>query len=652
MKTLICKSLAAAAALGLGAGIALAGSAQPVAIAPASAHALLTRATRIGPHAPGARIDLTVSLKLRNVARLKTFLRDLQNPKSPHYRAFLTPAQFAAQYGPTQAQVDAVTGFLKAHGISVKDVSSNRILIHTQAPTSAYESAFGIGISDYTLDGRRFFSTMDRPRLPASIAGYVQNLIGLGNAAVMHPLHHIRPLAAGGAGPHVPAPPPQTSAYYRPAQIATAYSWPSITDSGNGAGVSTAILTADSAGLSSNTDYTNFWSQFGLPGHAITITPVDGTGSATDGLVETLLDMEWSGAMSPGEALNVYVAKNPQFSTFTDMYNAFVTADTEQVMTTSWGAPENSNPDVMTDDAIFMQGAAQGMSMFAAAGDNGSGDGTGGSNMADFPSVDPYVAAANGTDLYADINGNYLHENAWADTGGAISAIFGEPAWQTGPGVPQNGWRNNSDLSMEAGSVHPYLLLYQGAWYTVWGTSAVAPQLAGLFATAVSQNGGASLGQSNEAIYNVVNANPGNYASDFRDVTTGSNGAYSAGTDWDHPTGFGSPIGVNLVASLVAGAGATCPAGYQEYDGSLTPGHHAVTPRYSAPAGTENGILIAPSDFRLYVVFYSAQHGRIIRGAGPSDAIHHWAPAGQFQWAATASPGGSGGNYAICVNHP
>jgi len=519
-----------------------------VTMPPQVAPALLDQATKLGAHSPIDRIHLTLSLKLRNVERLRNFLKQVQDPRSALYHHFLTPSEFIDQYGPSQEQVAIVTDFLKRRGITVLNVSSNHILIHTEASTAVYEHAFGIMINDYQLKDRTFLSTTDRPKLTSQVAPIVQNVIGLNNAVVLRPFNHVKTRVLSSQSSVANAPPPASSAYYNPAQIAKAYEWPSIFKSVNGAGVTIAILTADSSDLSAD-DYNGFWDAYGLPSHAVSVIPVDGDNGVTDGTIETLLDMEWSGAMGPGANENVYVAADPSFSTFIDTFNQFVNDNTAQVMTTSWGAPESSwGRSINTADAIFVQAAAQGISMFAAAGDNGSSDGTRSDNVADYPSSSPYITASNGTELKADVNGNYESETAWSNTGGAVSQYFSEPSWQTGAGVPANGWRNNSDMALNAGPDYPYLIRYRGNWGAVYGTSAVAPQFAGLFAIGITDNGGVSLGQSNQLIYNDVNA--GNYASDFRDVTSGSNGAFNAGPDWDHPTGWGSPRVVSLLSHL------------------------------------------------------------------------------------------------------
>lgn len=586
---------------------------QLVKMTPQATVSLLKQGKVLGQHALSAKMYLTVSLKLRHVQQLKAFLREVQNPSSPAYHHFLTPAEFAAKYGPTADQVKQVESFLKSQGVTVTKVSANRMLIHTEATTGVYQSAFKIRIKDYSLNNRKFFASEDSPTLPRAVASLIRNVVGLNNAAVLRPLHQTRALKLATKGANPMAAPPASSSYFNPTEIQKAYDWPSVTDSNQGSDVRVAILTASSSGIDP-ADYETFWSEFGLPQHTVNIISVDGDKSQTGGMIETLLDMEWSGAMGPGETEDVYVAADAQLTTFIDAFNKFVNDNNDQVMTTSWGAPESVwGPLAQTADQIFMQAAAQGISMFAAAGDNGASDRTNLDNMADFPSVDPYITAANGTDLTASLDGSYMSETAWNGTGGAISAVFSQPSWQTGPGVPANGWRNNSDMAMNAGPLRPYLIYSrnQGGWLAVYGTSAVAPQFAGLFAIGVWQNGGNSLGQSNELIYGDVNA--GNYATDFHDVTTGSNGIYSAGVNWDHPTGWGSPRAKSLLSHL----GVQGPVGTLK--GTITDASTgaplggatvAVTPgsfRRGTDASGNYSMLLAPGTYTVTVKDFGYQ---------------------------------------------
>jgi hypothetical protein len=531
-----------------------------VAMRPQSSVALLEhKAKELGPHEASDTLRLTVGLKLRHVAELKHFLQAVQNPASPQYHQFLTPQEFTARFGPGKAQVARLEDFLKARGITVENVSPDRMLIHTKATTAVYAHAFGIQINDYTLDGRRFYSTIESPKLPREIAAQVQNIMGLNHGVLMRPLHQVEFMEQGKDAITYAAPPTTTLAY-NPHQVATAYEWPDITDTKNGAGVTIAILTAASSGLASNSSYRTFWHDYGLPDHTVKVIPIHGDVGDTRGMTETLLDMELSGAMAPGAKLDVYVISNAYLQSFTDMYDRFTTDNKAQVMTTSWGSNEDQAPALdKTNEQIFMKAAAQGISMFAASGDSGSGSGSGQDNMATYPSSSVYITAANGTVLKIKKDGTYISESAWSDTGGAISALFDQPDWQHGPGVPDSGHRMNSDLSLNGGTENPYYILVNGQWGGVAGTSAVSPQLAALFAIAVSrQANDKRLGLSNQLIYDDVNA--GYLGTDFRDVTTGCNGAYCAGKDWDHPTGWGSPRAKSLISHL----GAHGPAGTLE----------------------------------------------------------------------------------------
>jgi N-acetylneuraminic acid mutarotase len=525
---------------------------------------LLKQAKVIGPHALDSKIPLTISLKPRNAAKLQSFLQQVQNPASPLFRQFLTPAQFANRFGPSKNDVAQVLEYLKRHGISVKSVSSNRLLIRTEATTETYNKALRIRIKDYRLNGRSFYSTSSRPQLPRALAGVVRNVIGLDRGVRLQAHSRSAPIPARLAPRAGVTAPPANLTYLSPLQIAKAYDWPSVTDADNAAGVTIAILTYSSSGLGSLDAPHDFWAAYGLPDHTLNVIPVDGDSGDTSGMGETLLDVELSGAMAPGAKLDVYLGGDASLLTTIDAMNKAVTDNKAAVMTTSWGLPEAGwGALAKTANDVLREAAAQGISVFAAAGDNGASDCSisycpPGNSNADFPSSSPYVTAANGTELtIADTSGTYGGEQAWNSTGGAVSQLFDQPDWQKGPGVPDTGWRMNSDLSLNGGPLHPYAIFRDGGWYGIAGTSAVAPALAGLYAIGVSQQtNGARLGQSNSLLYNDVNADPGNYASDFHDVVSGCNGQLPdgsqscAGANWDHPTGWGSPRASNLLANL------------------------------------------------------------------------------------------------------
>ena len=59
-------------------------------------------------------MQLDVVLPVRDPAGLDSFLADLYSSTVPNYRHFLTPAEFTARFGPTQADYDAVVRYVQA----------------------------------------------------------------------------------------------------------------------------------------------------------------------------------------------------------------------------------------------------------------------------------------------------------------------------------------------------------------------------------------------------------------------------------------------------------------------------------------------------------------------------------------------------------
>ncbi len=517
---------------------------------------ILARSQWVSSHNPLGTVPVMMALKLRHPHALDAFLHAVRDPSSPLYRQFLTPQEFTRLYGPSPATVARVKAYLRAQGFTVTGVSRNLMFVRASASTAVVERAFSVSIDDYVHNNVRFYAASSDPRLPSSVAPYVQAVLGLNDAPLFRPM----------LVPNRRVSAQSTPSGYSPQQIATAYDWPSITSTQNGSGVIIANATAESSNLSTS-DLDTFWNTYGLPTHTVNVINVGGSGGSTGGTIETTIDEERSGAMAPGATLDVYDAASATDSDFTSTYNTIVNDNTAQVMTTSWGEPESdaSSSTLTSDDNIFKQAAAQGISVFAAAGDNGSSDGTSNSDTADYPSSDPYVVACGGTTLTLNSNNTIASETAWSDTGGAVSAVFSEPSWQVGNGVPQNGYRNTSDIAMDADPNTGYSVYEGGSWSVYGGTSFVAPQMAGLIAVKDSETG-TRLGQTNSLIYN--DANTSNYATDFNDITSGSNGAFSAGPGWDHPTGWGSPQATNLIAHL--GGTTTTVAAPTAQNGSVT----------------------------------------------------------------------------------
>jgi kumamolisin len=133
-------------------------------------------------------------------------------------------------------------------------------------------------------------------------------------------------------------------------------------------------------------------------------------------------------------------------------------------------------------------------------------------------------------------------------TGGGVSDAFTLPDWQASAGVPPRGsgsasGRGVPDVAAVADPQTGYQVIVDGKSLVIGGTSAVAPLWAGLVCR-LAQLVGRPLGLAQTALY--AGASPDGVPTGFRDITSGSNGAYSAKAGWDACTGLGVPVGTAL----------------------------------------------------------------------------------------------------------
>ena len=112
-------------------------------------------------------------------------------------------------------------------------------------------------------------------------------------------------------------------------------------------------------------------------------------------------------------------------------------------ISTSWGLGEDLSGSqlLQAENAIFLQMATQGQSMYAAAGDSGAYDDYSNNSseklVVDDPASQPYVVGVGGTRLTVDPNtGAYVSETVWNNGlgngagGGGVSKVWPIPSWQ------------------------------------------------------------------------------------------------------------------------------------------------------------------------------------------------------------------------------
>lgn len=376
-------------------------------------------------------INVTLVLNAHHQDALEDYAYRTVRPGDPAYHKFLTTAQFAQQYGATDAEIAQVQAFLKSNGIAATEVTANHLAIKTRGTISQFNHAFQTTIRDYqSTEGKRFHRPGRATALPAAIANTVVMAAGLNTESkyVAHHMHAnlpstqpntLTPLTSGlltakaatnGTASGVPG-------QYTVGDVANFYNINPLYNAGiNGKGSTIAIVTlADFYPA----DAYSYWNMIGLvtKPNRITQIHVDGGGviGADAGSGETSLDVEQSGGLAPFADILVYDAPNAG-NGFIDAFNQAVSDNRADTISSSWGSPEifyydslltggDSTGELRTFHQIFLEAAVQGQSVFASTGDSGAYDTV--RNLGhtlfnapltvDAPASDPFITAAGGT---------------------------------------------------------------------------------------------------------------------------------------------------------------------------------------------------------------------------------------------------------------
>ena len=296
-------------------------------------------------------------------------------------------------------------------------------------------------------------------------------------------------------------------------------------------------------------DLVTFDSQFGLPACTVLngcLVKSAPTGITTDPgwALEISLDVEWAHSIAPGAKIVLVESFDNSLGSLLGAVDTAVAMGAQQV-SNSWGGGEFS-----TESSYDYHYNSATASFFVSSGDSGHG--------VLWPAASPYVISVGGTTLVTDTSGNWLSETAWSGSGGGTSSYEPRPSYQNNFNTNVN--RAVPDVSYNADpSTGVYVydsvpLNGNIGWWQVGGTSAGAPQWAGISAIANSQNAklaSASFGTS-IALYGAASGNP--YLTNYHDVTSGSNGICgllcNAGPGYDEVTGVGSPQPNNLIPYL------------------------------------------------------------------------------------------------------
>jgi uncharacterized protein (TIGR03437 family) len=529
---------------------------------------------RVDRDFPLPALTLFLKRSASQQADLDQLLEDQQNPASALYHRWLTPEGFADRFGVNPSDIGATADWLRSQGFTVNKLAHSRTWIAFSGTAGQAEDAFHTEIHQYLLDGKQHFANSTEPSIPAGLAAVVTGIGGLDD---MSP-EPVEPRMTAADGVNTLA----------PGDIATIYDIAPLYQSRiDGTGQKIAVMGGSQFNATGLADVAAFRSKFHLSANVPqVIFNSDYPEPLAVNSGEAHLDIEWAGAVARNAQI-LYVYAN----TFLDAVVYAVDNNLAPVMTMSAnvGCEAANTPVTMSFyQGVAQQANAQGITWVVSGSDAGPAScDANGAPIAEnglgvrFPASIPEVTAVGGTEFNEEggsywnssntANGasalSYIPEMVWNDSmalyslwagGGGASIYFQKPAWQAGPGVPNDNARDLPDVAMAASFFHDaYETIVNGASARTGGTSAAAPVFAGIL-TLLNQyvvNKGIQsqpgLGNVNPTLYRLASAG----SSAFHDITVGNNIVpcqtgtldcpsgtlgFNAGPGYDQASGLGS----------------------------------------------------------------------------------------------------------------
>lgn len=417
---------------------------------------------------------------------VEQLIADLHDPQSPRFHQWLTAAEFGANYGLAQSDIQAITGWLESHGFVVNSVYPSGMLIDFSGNASQVRRAFHTSLHHLTVKGARHIANFSDPEIPEALASAVTGIISLTD---FRPQRMSIPKYTYTQ---------QNDTYHAlvPDDLATIYDFTPLFTKGI-TGTGQTIVLIEDTDLFSSADWTAFRKTFGLAqytsGSLVTEHPAPPKGAnncASPGVnpddIEAALDVEWASAGAPGASIVLAACADttsPTSGIMFAMQNLVNGSHPPAIISLSYGVCEVYNGAALNAsiNSLYQQAVAEGISVFVAAGDDGAAGCDGGQFSAEhgisvsgFAST-PYNVAVGGTDFSDTVDGTaakYWNATNTLTYGSALSYI---------PEIP---WNNSC-----AGSV----LAKHWGYSTSYGSEGFCISTKGLdYNTVAAASGGPS----------------------------------------------------------------------------------------------------------------------------------------------------------------
>jgi hypothetical protein len=401
---------------------------------------------------PMQRMLMVLKRSPQQKSTLKKLLDDQQDKASPSYHKWLTPEQFGQKFGPSDADIQTISGWLQSHGFQVSP-TKGRTVVEFSGSASQVRETFHTTIHKYLVNGEQHWANASDPQIPAALAPAVSGIDSLHNFGRKPMSRFFGVVSREKATGKITIPNPQftfpvsaqnpcnaqdTNCYaVGPYDFAAIYNVTPLWNAGiDGTGQGIAIVQNSNINIA---DAQGFRSMFGLLPNDPNII-VDGADPGVLGAgqfgseSEADLDVEWSGAVAKGAKIDLVVSADTDSTAGIDLSAAYIVENNlDGIMSVSFGLCEGflGTAGNQFYNSLWEQAAAQGISVFVSSGDQGSAgcdffQGTAPQAAANGLAVSgiastPFNVAVGGTDF----NDLYNPESYWhlSNDGSRASAI-------------------------------------------------------------------------------------------------------------------------------------------------------------------------------------------------------------------------------------
>ena len=408
---------------------------------------------------PTERMLLVLQRGADQEVALRKLLDEQQVKSSPQFHQWLTPEQFGRQFGPADSDLHTVTGWLAAQGFEVTNVAAGRTVIEFSGTAGLVRQVLGTEIHKFRVNGQDYWANATDPEIPAALAPVVAGFASLNNFP-RRPLYQNRGTfqrskATGKVEPLFTVGPVTCSdgtdeCYYfalGPTDFAKIYNilplWTAATPI-DGTGQTIAVVGETDINPQ---DVADFRSIFGLPlNQPNIIYNGPDPGILTDGEeTEADLDVEWSGAIGKGATVDFVVSESTETTAGIDLSALYIVDNNlASVMSESYGGCEAGLGAGGNQfyNALWEQGAAQGITVLMASGDSGPA-GCDSANAGEIAAIyglavsgqasTPFNVAVGGTNLNFT-SSNYSTYWSMTNAANTFSSALGY--------IPETTWEN------------------------------------------------------------------------------------------------------------------------------------------------------------------------------------------------------------------